>query len=226
MGYDKIIKNDIRCKGSNMARDGFFIKRSLAEAGLQSVRLIGLILLLCCLTGELCAATASYGLISHEDAQLVSPGQPPQSRKDEDEERFSKRWSHERDKSGWLLVPGIYQDFGRAMGGEISLLHGFWGGVIGLALGAESRRNAYLEFEMSLGPLPLFVGIGSRLTAGKTVPQTTLSLPFFFFFPYWRWTTGVDDRPQREFGVMLKLPLDFKGGRRNPGRGPVDEIAI
>ncbi|MBF0441797.1 MAG: hypothetical protein HQK54_07840 [Oligoflexales bacterium] len=106
----------------------------------------------------------------------------------------------------WLVVPGFYQNFTEnSIGGELSVIKGAFGGVIGF----EEKNISYLEAEVVLGPLA--VGLGPRWFKGHVGPQITLSVPIFFFFPYWRWyneESSVNGKT-REFGIMLKIPLTF-----------------
>ena len=124
----------------------------------------------------------------------------------------------------FLIVPGIYQNFDDAIGAEISVIRG----IFGLALGLQDDSAGYLEGELVVGPIS--VGFGPRLKSGKLTPQTTIALPFFYIFPYWRWSsddTAKNGRHQ-EFGVMLKIPLEFgaPNGIRGHIPGTVEEGTI
>ena len=116
---------------------------------------------------------------------------------------------YEAPRQEWLLAPGFYHDFDQVVGAELSLIRGMFGGVVG-----GDRTGAYLEAELILGPLTF--GFGPRWQRGEVTPQTTFSLPFFFVFPYWRWRQDADTRNSvKEYGIMIKLPLD--PGKRQRG---------
>ena len=125
----------------------------------------------------------------------------------------------------YLIVPGIYQNFNDAIGAEISVIHS----IFGLSLGIQDNNATYLEGELVVGPIS--IGFGPRLKDGKLTPQTTVALPFFYIFPYWRWISdeSTDNKRSQEFGIMLKFPLEVGPSSHSKGRfhTPTDEgVAI